>query len=93
MPFSRLPTKPKKQGIVFAGHVPNKVTLLEAARAGQKSMEHMYGFIELASDSSDYYYKLVQGTVKDSNLATRNARREFLRRTFSEKSWRPSSKN
>lgn len=75
----------KKEGMVFAGHVPNKVTLLEAARAGQKSMEHMYGFIELSSDSSDHYYKLTQGMVKDSNLATRIARREFLRRSFSEK--------
>lgn len=83
--FFAIADEAKKEGIVFAGHVPNKVTLLEAARAGQKSMEHMYGFIELASDSSDYYYKLVQGTMKDSNLASRNARREFLRRTFSEK--------
>lgn len=75
----------KKQQIVFAGHVPNKITLLEAARAGQKSLEHLYGFIELASDSSDHYYKLTQGLIKDSTLATRTARREFLRRTFSEK--------
>lgn len=75
----------KKQGIVFAGHVPNKVTVLEAARAGQKSMEHLYGFVELASDSSDYYYGLVNGTIKDSTYASRNARRELLRRTFNEK--------
>ena len=75
----------RKQGIVFAGHVPNKVTVLEAARAGQRSMEHLYGFIELASDSSDYYYGLVKGTIKDSAYASRNARRELLRRTFSEK--------
>jgi Amidohydrolase family len=75
----------KKQQIDFAGHVPNKITLLEAARAGQKSQEHLYGFIELASDSSDYYYQLTEGKVKDSALNTRLARREFLRRTFSEK--------
>lgn len=75
----------KKQGVVFAGHVPNKVTVLEAAKAGQKTMEHLYGFLELASDSSEYYYGLVNGTIKDSNFATRNARRELLRRTYSEK--------
>ncbi|AXY76045.1 hypothetical protein D3H65_19555 [Paraflavitalea soli] len=84
-PFFAIADESKKAGIVFAGHVPNKVTLLEAAKAGQKSMEHLYGFIEGASDSSDYYYGLVQGTIKDTTLATRLARRAFLRRTFSEK--------
>lgn len=72
----------RQQGIVFAGHVPNRVTILEAAKAGQKSQEHLNGFIELASDSSDHYYQLVQGLIKDSNLATPTARRELLRRTF-----------
>lgn len=74
----------QKQGIVFAGHVPNKVTLLEAAKAGQKSMEHLYGMLELASDSSEHYYQLVQGLIKDSTLPDRLARRAFLRRTFNE---------
>lgn len=83
--FLAIADEAKKQGIVFAGHVPNKVSLLEAVRAGQKSVEHMYGFIELASDSSDYYFGLLDGKVKDTTLATRNARRAFLQRTFSEK--------
>jgi hypothetical protein len=83
--FYGIAEEAKKQGIVFAGHVPNKLTLLEAVKAGQKSTEHLYGFIEAASDSSDYYYGLVQGTIKDTVLANRTARREFLRRTFNEK--------
>ena len=51
----------KKMQIDFAGHVPNVVTALEAAKAGQKSQEHLYGILEVASDSADLYFKIVQG--------------------------------
>lgn len=74
----------RKQNIPFAGHVPNEVTALEAARAGQKSQEHLYGLIEIASDSSDHWFKLVKGTIKDSSLNTRARRKEFLFRTYNE---------
>jgi imidazolonepropionase-like amidohydrolase len=33
----------KKQGIVFAGHVPDAVRAVEASNAGQKSIEHLTG--------------------------------------------------
>lgn len=33
----------KKQQIDFAGHIPNRITLREAAEAGQKSIEHLTG--------------------------------------------------
>ena len=36
----------KKQGIVFAGHVPDAVRAVEASNAGQKSMEHLTGVFE-----------------------------------------------
>jgi len=35
-----------KQGLVFAGHVPNSVSALEASEAGQKSIEHLSGVLE-----------------------------------------------
>ncbi|HKY04616.1 MAG TPA: amidohydrolase family protein, partial [Blastocatellia bacterium] len=37
----------KKQGLSFAGHVPQGVSLAEAAKAGQKSIEHLseYGLL------------------------------------------------
>ena len=75
----------KRQQIPFAGHVPNSINVVDAARAGQKSMEHLYGFPELASDSSDYYYQLARGEIKDSLFNTRIARRALLFRTFSQK--------
>lgn len=35
----------KKEGIVFAGHVPTSVTVSEASDAGQKSIEHLTGVL------------------------------------------------
>lgn len=84
--FAAIADEAKKQNIVFAGHVPNKVRLLDAAKAGQKSTEHLYGFLEMASDSSDYYYSLVTGTIKDTvRYPNSLARRAMLQRTFNEK--------
>jgi imidazolonepropionase-like amidohydrolase len=76
----------KKQGIIFAGHVPTSMTLLECIRAGQKTTEHMMGFIEAASDSSEYYYNVMRGNITDTSLRNnRTYRRAFLHRTFNEK--------
>lgn len=72
----------KKQDIPFAGHVPQNVTIIEAAQAGQKSLEHLTGMLEAVSDSSDYYYKVLQGKISDSLLNDRQERRNFLRRTY-----------
>lgn len=35
----------KKQGLPFAGHVPNAVSAAEASDAGQKSIEHLSGML------------------------------------------------
>jgi len=82
----------RKQGISFAGHVPNEVSILEAARAGQKSMEHLYGFIELAGDSSDYFMNYQLGKLKDSSFAKRSNRKDFLFRTYNENKLRSITK-
>ena len=42
----------KKQGIPFAGHVPNSVTVAEASDAGQKSIEHLIG-VSFACSSAE----------------------------------------
>ena len=39
----------KKQGIPFAGHVPETVSVAEASDAGQKSIEHFTSFMEACS--------------------------------------------
>jgi imidazolonepropionase-like amidohydrolase len=43
----------KKIGIVFAGHVPDKVRAVEASNAGQKSIEHLTGVFEGCSRVED----------------------------------------
>jgi imidazolonepropionase-like amidohydrolase len=43
----------RKQGIVFAGHVPDAVRASEAAQAGQKSIEHYTGVFEGCSSIED----------------------------------------
>ncbi|RAI99406.1 imidazolonepropionase-like amidohydrolase [Chitinophaga skermanii] len=75
----------KKQNMVFAGHVPNRITVLEAAQAGQKSMEHMYGFLEIASDSADYYFDWQKKKITDTSLQNKVYREAFLQRNFNPK--------
>lgn len=75
----------KKQNIFFAGHVPNVLTVLEAARAGQSTQEHLYGFLEAASDSADTWFAYQRGEIKDSAWKQRSFRKQFLFRTFNEK--------
>jgi hypothetical protein len=72
----------RKQQFPFAGHVPHQITILEAAQAGQKSMEHLYGFVEAASDSAHYYAQIIQKNSTDTLLKTATQRRSFLLRTF-----------
>jgi hypothetical protein len=43
--FFGIAAEAKAKGKVFAGHVPNSVSVLEAAKAGQKSNEHLQGFL------------------------------------------------
>jgi len=39
----------KKQGIPFVGHVPESVSVREASMAGQRSIEHLTGFLAACS--------------------------------------------
>lgn len=39
----------QERGVVFAGHVPRTVGIVEAAAAGQRSIEHLTGVLEFCS--------------------------------------------
>ena len=43
----------RRQGIVFAGHVPDAIRAVEASNAGQKSIEHLTGVFEGCSNVED----------------------------------------
>jgi imidazolonepropionase-like amidohydrolase len=50
----------KKQGLPFAGHVPEAVSVAEASDAGQKSIEHLTGIV-VASSSREVELRKRQG--------------------------------
>jgi imidazolonepropionase-like amidohydrolase len=51
----------KKQGMVFAGHVPDAIRAVEASNAGQKSIEHLTGVFEGCSTVEDELLKGPKG--------------------------------
>jgi imidazolonepropionase-like amidohydrolase len=50
----------KVQGIPFAGHVPNAVSVEEASRAGQSSIEHLTGILSACSSQEAALLKTAQ---------------------------------
>lgn len=57
--FFALAAEAKSQGVPVAGHVPLSVSLLEAAKAGQKSNEHLGGFLmDLRPDAAEMRLKI-----------------------------------
>ena len=60
----------RKIGIVFAGHVPDKVRAVEASNAGQKSVEHLTGVFEGCSSVEDELMSKPRGPGRGRFLAT-----------------------
>jgi imidazolonepropionase-like amidohydrolase len=60
----------KKDGIVFAGHVPDKVRATEASNAGQKSVEHLTGVFEGCSTVEDELMAAPRGPGRGKFLST-----------------------
>src|SRR5713226_7935543 len=54
----------RKQGIPFAGHVPDAVRASEASNAGQQSFEHLIGVFEGSSPREDEFLKGSKGPGK-----------------------------
>ncbi len=51
--FFAIADETKKQGIPFAGHIPQSITVVEASDAGQKSVEHLTGILTACSSRED----------------------------------------
>jgi imidazolonepropionase-like amidohydrolase len=60
----------RKIGIVFAGHVPDKVRATEASNAGQKSIEHLTGVFEGCSTVEDELMAAPRGPGRGKFLST-----------------------
>jgi imidazolonepropionase-like amidohydrolase len=63
-------TEARKAGIVFAGHVPDKVRATEASNAGQKSIEHLTGVFEGCSTVEDELMAAPRGPGRGRFLST-----------------------
>jgi imidazolonepropionase-like amidohydrolase len=53
--FYAIAQEARKRGVPFAGHVPHSVTAVEASEAGQKSMEHVFPFLDACSTAGDEF--------------------------------------
>lgn len=51
--FLAIADETKKQGLPFAGHVPQSITVTEASDAGQKSIEHLTGILGACSSREE----------------------------------------
>jgi len=58
----------KRQGMVFAGHVPEAVTAAEASDAGQKSIEHLTGILLACSSREAGLRRAVVSESYETNL-------------------------
>jgi len=88
--FFALVDETTKQGLRFAGHVPQSVSVVEAAEAGQHSLEHLTGILtasstredELRQAREDAWAHLPEGARFPSRARTRPLTRMMLE-TFS----------
>jgi hypothetical protein len=60
--FFAIAKRCKELNMKFAGHVPEKVKLVDAANAGMYSMEHLTGVTEAFSDIEDSIFALINKT-------------------------------
>jgi hypothetical protein len=65
----------KKLGIVFVGHVPDRVRVVEASNAGQKSVEHLTGVFEGCSTAEDELMMQPRGPGRGRFLSTYDPKR------------------
>ena len=69
-PYFALMAEAKAQGVAVAGHVPLSVSLLEAAKAGQKCNEHLGGFLlDLRPDAEETRAKIDQALGEEGGKA------------------------
>jgi imidazolonepropionase-like amidohydrolase len=67
----------KKQGIPFAGHVPDAVTAMEASDAGQRSIEHLSGILlSCSTREEELRNEMIEAIMKpEQSISERRARR------------------
>ncbi len=73
----------KKQNIVFAGHIPDSISAIEASDAGQKSGEHLTGILLACSTDEAHLRSETLALHEDKATMSRKEIDEKLLATFS----------
>jgi hypothetical protein len=63
--FQAIAKRCREKNFPFAGHVPNRVWLTDASKAGMASMEHLYGFLTEACSFPDSAMNLLKKSTAD----------------------------
>lgn len=75
--FYAIAKRCKERNFPFAGHVPHTVWLTGASEAGMASMEHLYGFLMEACESSDSALFLMQQSEKAFENGNKEERKKI----------------
>ena len=78
--YLALADQARRRGIPFVGHVPNALTAIEAADAGQRSIEHVDGLTQACSSRGDSIrafrrtqpYSSYEEVVRDQDVLARS---------------------
>jgi imidazolonepropionase-like amidohydrolase len=64
--YAAVADRAKEHGLPFAGHVPTRVGVRSVAAAGQRSIEHLYGFLIATSREEDAVVRELQAVLDTS---------------------------
>ena len=67
--YFALADEAKKQGIPFAGHVPEFVTVAEASDAGQINLEHPFGILQACSNREEELHNIRKQTLTNPDIS------------------------
>lgn len=81
----------RKEGIPFSGHIPFKISLEEAIRAGQGTLDHFFGVLDFCSTEKEFLTTAMRATDKNDSLFESRKFSTFLTRMqFENKTYNPS---
>jgi len=80
--FEAIADECNKLDISFGGHIPRKVKVEDAVKAGQKFIEHFNGMLEFTVKDRGYYFSVLRGEKKDSVLSSYTERQRFLAENY-----------
>ena len=79
--YAAIASAAKEHGLPFAGHVPARVGVRAASLAGQRSIEHLYGFLVAASSAEDDVRRELEAELDATTIPSAAAQLAEVRMT------------